>query len=186
MNKKNRDALAGKLKAPLATPTDLSPQATKDISAALNAVLADVFALYLKTKNFHWHVSGPHFRHHHLLLDEPADHLLGMTDARIVLTTIDDIKSAERLGRQLVELRLAACVNIVEHVHSVYRWQGEIETANEILIIIKTTAQRIPALKEKFAQLHPYDVPEFVVLQVTDGSDPYLAWLLAGSRDNTD
>ena len=66
--------------APLATPTDLAAAATKDISGAMNAVLADVFALYLKTKNFHWHMSGPHFRDYHLMLDEQADQLFAMTD----------------------------------------------------------------------------------------------------------
>src|ERR671935_2159236 len=67
--------------APLATPTDLTRSATKDIAGTMNAILADVFALYLKTKNFHWHMSGPHFRDYHLLLDEHADQLFGMTDA---------------------------------------------------------------------------------------------------------
>src|SRR5437588_9210426 len=66
--------------APLATPTDLTRSATKDIAGAMNAILADVFALYLKTKNFHWHMSGPHFRAYHLLLDEHADQLFAMTD----------------------------------------------------------------------------------------------------------
>ena len=66
--------------APLATPTDLKPVATRDITGALNALLADVFALYLKTKNFHWHMSGPHFRDYHLLLDEQAEQLFAMTD----------------------------------------------------------------------------------------------------------
>ena len=66
---------------PLATPTDLGADATRDIAAALNGILADVFALYLKTKNFHWHMSGPHFRDYHLLLDEHADQLFAMTDA---------------------------------------------------------------------------------------------------------
>src|SRR5436190_21610421 len=66
--------------APLQTPTDLKPSATSDITAALNAILADVFALYLKTKNFHWHMSGRHFRDYHLLLDEQADQLFAMTD----------------------------------------------------------------------------------------------------------
>jgi starvation-inducible DNA-binding protein len=66
--------------APIETPTDLGSQATKDISAALNLLLADFFALYLKTKNFHWHVSGPHFRDYHLLLDEQADQLYATTD----------------------------------------------------------------------------------------------------------
>ncbi len=67
-------------RAPLATRTDLTAAATKDIAGAMNAILADVFALYLKTKNFHWHMSGPHFRDYHLLLDEQADQLFAMTD----------------------------------------------------------------------------------------------------------
>src|SRR6266498_3025908 len=66
--------------APLETPTDLTRSATKDIAAAMNAILADVFALYVKTKNFHWHISGPHFRDYHLMLDEQADQIFAMTD----------------------------------------------------------------------------------------------------------
>jgi starvation-inducible DNA-binding protein len=67
-------------KAPIITPTDLGDKASVDIAGALNAILADVFALYLKTKNFHWHMSGPHFRDYHLMLDEHADQLYEMTD----------------------------------------------------------------------------------------------------------
>jgi starvation-inducible DNA-binding protein len=79
--KKSQEASAlRKFEAPLVTPTDLSPNATKDVAGAMNAVLADVFALYLKTKNFHWHMSGPHFRDYHLLFDEQAAQLLAMTD----------------------------------------------------------------------------------------------------------
>jgi starvation-inducible DNA-binding protein len=66
--------------APLTTPTDLKREATKDIAAAMNGVLADVFALYLKTKNFHWHMSGPHFRDYHVMLDEQSDQIFAMTD----------------------------------------------------------------------------------------------------------
>ena len=77
---KNKQDLALRRKAPLATPTDLKATATRDITGAMNAILADVFALYLKTKNFHWHMSGPHFRDYHLLLDEQADQLFAMTD----------------------------------------------------------------------------------------------------------
>ncbi|RMC90534.1 DNA starvation/stationary phase protection protein [Aquitalea palustris] len=76
----NSTALHARPDAALHTPSDLSAAATRDISAALNGVLADVFALYLKTKNFHWHVSGPHFRDYHLLLDEQGDQLYAMTD----------------------------------------------------------------------------------------------------------
>src|SRR5438093_10260751 len=83
MNKPNSTKTSDLLherEAPLATPTDLTRSATKDIAGAMNAILADVFALYLKTKNFHWHMSGPHFRDYHLLLDEHADQLFAMSD----------------------------------------------------------------------------------------------------------
>jgi starvation-inducible DNA-binding protein len=73
-------SMNSKLSTPLQTPTNLKPEATRDLSGALNAILADVFALYLKTKNFHWHMSGPHFRDYHLMLDEHADQIIGMTD----------------------------------------------------------------------------------------------------------
>jgi len=83
MNKSNSKKTVELLRrrdAPLETVTDLSRSATKDVAAAMNGILADVFALYLKTKNFHWHMSGPHFRDYHLLLDEHADQLFAMTD----------------------------------------------------------------------------------------------------------
>ena len=76
----NRNEVAELREAPLRTPTLLSPDSVKNITAELNVLLADVFALYLKTKNFHWHVSGPHFRDYHLLLDEQGDQILAMTD----------------------------------------------------------------------------------------------------------
>jgi len=79
-NSKKTSELQHRRDAPLETPTDLTRSATKDIAAAMNAILADVFALYLKTKNFHWHMSGSHFRDYHLLLDEHADQLFAMTD----------------------------------------------------------------------------------------------------------
>src|ERR1700741_3007708 len=69
-----------KREAPMHTPTDLSADATRDIAAAMNLILADVYALYFKTKNFHWHISGPHFRDYHLLLDEQADQIYAMAD----------------------------------------------------------------------------------------------------------
>jgi starvation-inducible DNA-binding protein len=76
----NKIDLATRRTAPLNTPSDIAPDAVKNISGALNALLADTFALYLKTKNFHWHMSGPHFRDFHLLLDEHGDQIFGMTD----------------------------------------------------------------------------------------------------------
>lgn len=92
-------------KAPLATPSDLAADATTDIGAALNGILADVFALYLKTKNFHWHMSGPHFRDYHLLLDEQGDQLYAMTDPlaerirKVGGTTLRSIGHISRLQR---------------------------------------------------------------------------------------
>jgi starvation-inducible DNA-binding protein len=103
--KTNREDLVRRLSAPLATPTDLKPAATKDIAGAMNAVLADVFALYVKTKNFHWHMSGPHFRDYHLLLDEQADQLFAMTDAiaervrKIGGSTLKSIGQISRMQR---------------------------------------------------------------------------------------
>src|SRR5579859_8070531 len=91
--------------APLSTPTDLGAKATKDITGALNAILADVFALYLKTKNFHWHMSGPHFRDYHLLLDDQGDQLYAMTDPlaervrKVGGVTLRSIGHIERLQR---------------------------------------------------------------------------------------
>jgi len=92
-------------KAPLETPTSLGANATKDISASLTALLADVFAVYLKTKNFHWHVSGPHFRDYHLLLDEQAEQIFAMTDdiaercRKIGGTTLRSVGHIARLQR---------------------------------------------------------------------------------------
>jgi starvation-inducible DNA-binding protein len=79
-NTPDKSELARRREAPLITPTDLGAAASKNIAGSMNAILADVFALYMKTKNFHWHMSGPHFRDYHLLLDEQADQLYAMTD----------------------------------------------------------------------------------------------------------
>ena len=92
-------------RAPLATPTELTPNAVRDLAGALNVLLADMFGLYLKTKNFHWHVSGPHFRDYHLLLDEQGDQTLATTDAiaervrKIGGTTLHSIGHIGRLQR---------------------------------------------------------------------------------------
>jgi len=100
----NQEALILRTAA-LATPTDLSSEAVRDVSGALNALLADMFALYLKTKNFHWHVSGPHFRDYHLLLDEQADQIFATTDPiaervrKIGGRTVHSIGEVARLQR---------------------------------------------------------------------------------------
>jgi starvation-inducible DNA-binding protein len=98
---------AARRAASINPPTDLSAEATRDIAAALNTLLADVFALYLKTKNFHWHVSGPHFRDYHLLLDEQGDQLFAMTDdiaervRKVGGTTLRSIGQIGRMQRIL-------------------------------------------------------------------------------------
>jgi starvation-inducible DNA-binding protein len=106
-NRAQNNQIPPGIRRELATPTDLGVAATKDISGAMNAVLADVFALYLKTKNFHWHLSGPHFRDYHLLLDEQAEQLFAMTDPiaerirKIGGGTIKSIGHVSRLQRVL-------------------------------------------------------------------------------------
>jgi periplasmic divalent cation tolerance protein len=99
------------------------------------------------------------------------------TDARIVLTTFDDPEKARQFARALMERRLAACVNLVENVRSIYRWQGKVQEAPEILLIIKTVEARIEPLRQAFTELHPYELPELVVLEIADGSPEYLGWL---------
>lgn len=98
--------------------------------------------------------------------------------ARIVMTTATDQQEALRLGRTLVEEHLAACATAVPGVQSVYRWKGEIETAGECLLLIKTAVGRLAALEARLHELHSYDTPEFLVLPVAAGSAGYLAWLM--------
>ena len=102
-----KQELRDRQQAPLNTPTDLTSEATRDIAGAMNAILADVFALYLKTKNFHWHLSGPHFRDYHLMFDEQGDQIFAMTDPiaerirKIGGSTIKSIGQISRLQRIL-------------------------------------------------------------------------------------
>jgi periplasmic divalent cation tolerance protein len=102
-----------------------------------------------------------------------------VTEARLVLSTCADRASAETLARVLVEERLAACVNLVPGIHSIYRWQGGVETADEVLLVIKTTAARVDPLTRRIEALHDYEVPEVIVLEAAGGGAPYLAWLSA-------
>ena len=102
-----------------------------------------------------------------------------MSDARVVLTTVGVLEKAEHLAKGLVERRLAACVNIVGPIRSIYRWQGAIEDQQEYLLVIKTTKERAPDLKAAFAELHPYELPEHVELPIAGGGAGYLEWLSA-------
>ena len=100
-----------------------------------------------------------------------------MTNARIVLTTAGSQEEARKIAHALVERRLAACVNIVPHVESIYRWQGKIETAEEWLLLIKTQAELFDRVCDAVKELHSYDLPECVMLEVTAGSQEYLDWI---------
>ncbi len=99
--------------------------------------------------------------------------------ASIVLSTAGSPEEAARISHELVERRLAACVSRVPGLLSVYRWQGAVEEADEILLLIKTSTDRLPGLEAALRELHSYDVPEFLVLPVASGSQAYLDWLFA-------
>ena len=96
---------------------------------------------------------------------------------RLVLTTADSEELAQRLATALVERRLAACVNIVAPVRSVYRWKGKIVSDEERLLLIKTSAERFRELREVIRELHSYEVPEVIALRIEDGDEAYLKWL---------
>jgi periplasmic divalent cation tolerance protein len=98
--------------------------------------------------------------------------------ARIVLTTAGSNEEARQIAQELVELRLAACVNIVPQIESFYRWEGKVERATEWLLLIKTTAEAFERVRDSIQQLHSYDLPECVMLEISDGSSGYLKWLL--------
>jgi starvation-inducible DNA-binding protein len=149
--------------APLETRTDLTQAATKDITAAMNAILADVFALYVKTKNFHWHMSGPHFRDYHLLLDEHADQLFAMTDpiaervrkiGGLTLTSIGHIARTQRvldndaeyvepldMLAELAEDNRTLAARLRE-AHNVCDEHGDVATASLIEVWIDETERR--------------------------------------------
>jgi periplasmic divalent cation tolerance protein len=96
---------------------------------------------------------------------------------RIVLVTAPDLKTARRLARAALLKRLAACANLMPGLHSLYWWGGKIESSREVLILFKTRASRLRELEKLILAQHPYDTPEFVVLQLTAGTERYLAWL---------
>ena len=105
-----------------------------------------------------------------------------MTDFQIVLSTCADREQAERIAHRLVEQQLAACVNILPGVQSIYRWQGGIESAAEVLLLIKTRSSLTAEVHSALADLHSYEVPEFLVLPISGGSESYLAWLQTSLR----
>lgn len=97
--------------------------------------------------------------------------------ARIVLTTTADAEEAGHIGRTLIEERLAACATVIPAVHSIYHWQGEVESSTESLLLLKTSQERLSALETRLHELHSYKTPEFLVLPIEAGSQSYLDWL---------
>jgi periplasmic divalent cation tolerance protein len=100
-----------------------------------------------------------------------------MTDKKLVLTTASSSDEARRIARALVERRLAACVNILPQIESVYRWKGKVEEAQEWLLIIKTTAAGFERVRDVIRELHSYELPECVCVSIEDGSPEYLKWI---------
>ncbi len=161
--KKTQD-LVRRREGPLATPTDLKAAATRDVAAAMNGILADAFALYVKTKNFHWHMSGPHFRDYHLLLDEQADQIFAITDpiaervrklGGLTIRSIGQIARTQRLpdndaeyvepSDMLAELgddnkTLAASLR---QAHNVCEEHGDVATASLIEVWLDETERRV-------------------------------------------
>ncbi len=99
------------------------------------------------------------------------------SSARIVLTTASNLDEAGRLGRMLVEERLAACATLIPAVESIYSWKGKLETSSEAMLLLKTGSEQLAALEARLHQLHSYETPEFLVLPVEAGSSAYLAWM---------
>ena len=158
-----KQELTSRRDAPLRTPTDLKDTATRDVAAAMNVILADVFALYLKTKNFHWHLSGPHFRDYHLLFDEQADQIFAMTDPiaervrKVGGSTLRSIGHIARMQRvmdndaeyvepsdMLAELREdnKALAGRLREAHNVCEEHRDIATASLIEVWIDETERR--------------------------------------------
>jgi len=100
-----------------------------------------------------------------------------MTDAKIVLTTTGSQEEARKIARALVDRRLAACVNIIPQVESIYRWQGKVEDAHEWLLVIKTTGNAFERVRDAIRELHSYDLPECISFSVENGSSAYLDWI---------
>jgi len=160
----DKTELKDRRKAPLATPNNLGAEATRNISGALNALLADVFALYIKTKNFHWHMSGPHFRDYHLLLDEQGEQIFAMTDdiaervRKLGGTTIRSIGQIARLQRladndaefvdaqdMLAELRddNQRLSSEMLEVHGLCDEENDVATASLLEVWIDETQRRV-------------------------------------------
>jgi len=107
-----------------------------------------------------------------------------MDDLQIVFVTVSDEEEAGRIAKVLIEENLAACVNIIPGIRSVYRWEGSIEHEDETLLIIKTGKTKIEGLKKRIQEVHSYDIPELLVLPVVDGLEAYMRWARGELRED--
>ena len=111
------------------------------------------------------------------MADSPA-----ASDFVLVLVTVPDADTGARVGRAVVEEKLAACVNVVPGLRSIYEWDSKLCDESEALCLFKTRRALYPALRERVSALHPYEVPEIIAVSLADGNAPYLAWLAGGTR----
>jgi periplasmic divalent cation tolerance protein len=107
-----------------------------------------------------------------------------MDEAMLVITNFPNLETAQQSAQELVELKLAACVNLFNPVQSIYRWQGKIEQAEEVSLHIKTTKNNLTKIEQVIIKNHPYDVPEIIALKIENGYVPYLQWIAKESTQN--
>ena len=100
-----------------------------------------------------------------------------MTDKRVILSTAGSEGEARKVAHHLMEHQLAACVNILPGIESIYRWRGKVESAREWLLLIKTTAEKFPAVRDAIREVHSYELPECIAIAIEDGSEEYLQWI---------
>ncbi|RJF99721.1 divalent-cation tolerance protein CutA [Noviherbaspirillum saxi] len=111
---------------------------------------------------------------------------MDLNEPILVLTNVPDHATAQAVARNVLEQKLAACVNILPGVRSVYRWQGDIEEAEEITVLIKSTTARYPELQDAIKTIHPYDVPEIIAMSISAGLPAYLNWIATETKKDVD
>jgi periplasmic divalent cation tolerance protein len=111
---------------------------------------------------------------------------MDMPEALLVLTNVPDMRTAEEIARSLLQQRLAACVNILPAVRSIYRWQDAIEEAEEVTMLIKSTREHYAEIEHGIGALHPYDVPEIIAIPISAGLPAYLSWIADETRKDVD
>jgi periplasmic divalent cation tolerance protein len=109
-----------------------------------------------------------------------------MTDKIVVLSTCANEADAGRVGRALVEARLAACVSVIPGLRSYYKWQGALETSDEVLLLIKSSRELFPQIKVEMEKIHPYEIPEILAIPVVEGAENYLDWMSANLRGESE